>query len=88
LRVEAFLLGVIAASSITAAVFFLKFWKRTHDSLFLAFGVAFLIEGVNRIAVLEVERPNEGSPWTYVVRLIAFLIILAGILHKNYGRNA
>jgi uncharacterized membrane protein HdeD (DUF308 family) len=88
LRVEAFLLGVIAASSITAAVFFLKFWKRTHDSLFLAFGVAFLIEGVNRIAVLGVERPNEGSPWTYVVRLIAFLIILAGILHKNYGNNA
>jgi uncharacterized membrane protein HdeD (DUF308 family) len=88
LRVDAFLLGVIAASSITAAVYFLKFWKRTHDSLFLAFAVAFLIEGVNRIAVLEVERPNEGSPWTYVVRLIAFLIILAGILNKNYGPDA
>ena len=81
------MLGVIATSSITAAVFFLRFWKRTHDSLFLAFAVAFLIEGVNRIAVLEIERPNEGSPWTYVVRLIAFLIILAGILNKNYGSD-
>lgn len=88
MRVDAFLLGVIAASSITAAIFFLKFWKRTHDSLFLAFGVAFLIEGVNRIAVLEAQRPNEGSPWTYVVRLIAFLIILAAILNKNYGRDS
>ena len=81
------MLGVIATTSITAAVFFLRFWKRTRDSLFLAFAVAFLIEGVNRIAVLEVERPNEGSPWTYVVRLIAFLIILAGILNKNYGTD-
>jgi uncharacterized membrane protein HdeD (DUF308 family) len=81
------LLGVIATTSITAAIFFLRFWKRTHDSLFLAFAVAFLIEGVNRIAVLEVDRPNEGSPWTYVVRLIAFLIILAGILNKNYGTD-
>jgi uncharacterized membrane protein HdeD (DUF308 family) len=81
------LLGVIATTSITAAIFFLRFWKRTRDSLFLAFAVAFLIEGVNRIAVLEVERPNEGSPWTYVVRLIAFLIILAGILNKNYGTD-
>ncbi len=88
MRVDAFLLGVIATTSITAAIFFLKFWRRTHDSLFLAFGVAFLIEGVNRITVLEVERPNEGSPWTYVVRLIAFLIILAGILNKNYGSDA
>jgi uncharacterized membrane protein HdeD (DUF308 family) len=81
------LLGVIATTSITAAIFFLRFWKRTRDSLFLAFAIAFLIEGVNRIAVLEVERPNEGSPWTYVVRLIAFLIILAGILNKNYGTD-
>lgn len=81
------MLGVIATTSITAAIFFLRFWKRTRDSLFLAFAVAFLIEGVNRIAVLEVERPNEGSPWTYVVRLIAFLIILAGILNKNYGTD-
>lgn len=87
MRLNAFLLGVIATTSITAAVFFLRFWKRTRDSLFLAFAVAFLIEGVNRIAVLEVERPNEGSPWTYVVRLIAFLIILAGILNKNYGTD-
>jgi uncharacterized membrane protein HdeD (DUF308 family) len=87
LRLDAFLLGVIATTSITAAIFFLRFWKRTHDSLFLAFAVAFLIEGVNRIAVLEVDRPNEGSPWTYVVRLIAFLIILAGILNKNYGTD-
>jgi uncharacterized membrane protein HdeD (DUF308 family) len=53
----------------------------------VAFAVVFLIEGVNRIAVLEVDRPNEGSPWTYVVRLIAFLIILAGILNKNYGTD-
>jgi len=87
LRLNAFLLGVIATTSITAAIFFLRFWNRTRDSLFLAFAVAFLIEGVNRIAVLEVERPNEGSPWTYVVRLIAFLIILAGILNKNYGTD-
>lgn len=88
MRLEAFLLGVIATTSITAGVFFLRFWKRTRDSLFLAFAVAFLIEGVNRIAVLEVERLNEGSPWTYIVRLIAFLIILAGILNKNYGSGA
>jgi uncharacterized membrane protein HdeD (DUF308 family) len=85
MRLEAFLLGVIATSSITASVFFLKFWKRTHDLLFLAFAVAFLIEGVNRVGTLLAAHPNEGSSWTYVVRLFAFLIILAGILQKNYG---
>jgi hypothetical protein len=33
-----------------------------------------------------VEHPNEGASWVYLVRLVAFLIILGGILHKNYGR--
>jgi uncharacterized membrane protein HdeD (DUF308 family) len=82
---EGFLLGVVATSSVTAGLFFLKFWRKTRDTLFLAFGVAFIIEGVNRAAMLCLERPNEGSPWNYGVRLFAFLLILAAILRKNYG---
>ena len=87
MRVEVFLLGVVSTSSITAGVFFLKFWKRTHDSLFLCFAFAFLIEGLNRAGTLLTEHPNEASPWTYLVRLFAFLIILSGILYKNYGTS-
>ena len=87
MRLEAFLLGVIATSSLTAGVFFLRFWVRTRDSLFLCFSIAFVIEGLNRVGTLFVKHPSEGSPWIYVVRLIAFLIILGGILHKNYGTN-
>lgn len=82
-----FLLGVIATSSFIAGLFFLKFWKRTHDSLFLAFAIAFLIEGANRTALLFVANPNEGSPAIYIVRLCAFLLILAAIIKKNYGAN-
>lgn len=83
--IEGFLLGVIATASITASLFFLKFWRKTRDWFFLAFSVSFLIEGLNRVAVLLLERPSEGSPWSYVVRLFAFLLILAAIIKKNYG---
>jgi uncharacterized membrane protein HdeD (DUF308 family) len=82
--IEGFLLGVIAASSIIAGLFFLKFWRKTHDSFFLAFAASFLIEGLNRSAILLVNKPNEGSPWTYLVRLLSFLLILVAILRKNY----
>jgi uncharacterized membrane protein HdeD (DUF308 family) len=85
--IEAFLLGIIVAASLTAALYFLKFWRRTRDPLFLAFALAFGIEGVNRMAFLLVARPNEGSPAIYVVRLLAFLLILAAILHKNRRGN-
>jgi uncharacterized membrane protein HdeD (DUF308 family) len=80
---EGFLLGVIVTASLAAGLFFLKFWKRTRDTLFLAFGAAFLIEGLNRIGFLFVEQPNEGSPTIYTVRLLAFLLILAAIVRKN-----
>ena len=81
---EGFLLGVICACSLLAGIFFLKFWRRTRDSLFLAFGVAFLVEGINRAFILDLANPSRAHPLTYIVRLLASLIILAGILHKNY----
>lgn len=83
--INSFLLGVIAMSSLTAGVFFLRFWRDTRDSLFLAFAVAFLIEAVNRVASLLLVQPNEGTPWIYIVRLFAFLLILAAIVNKNRG---
>jgi uncharacterized membrane protein HdeD (DUF308 family) len=85
---EGFLLGIIATSSVTAGVFFLKFWKQTRDSLFLAFGLAFVVEGLNRCAVLLLAKPSEGNPYIYIVRLLAFLLILGAILQKNYGPAA
>lgn len=81
--IEGFLLGVIVTASLAAAVFFFKFWQRTRDQLFLAFGLAFLIEGLNRVLFLFVDHPNEGRPGIYVVRLLAFLLIVAAIVRKN-----
>ena len=81
---QGFLIGVISTCSLVAGLFFLKFWRRTRDTLFLAFGIAFLIEAVNRAVLVDVADPNRGHPLTYIVRLLASLIILAGILHKNY----
>jgi uncharacterized membrane protein HdeD (DUF308 family) len=80
---EGFLLGVIVTASLASGAFFLRYWRRTRDTLFLAFGAAFIIEGINRSFFLFIDRPNEGSPAIYVVRLLAFLIILAAIVRKN-----
>jgi uncharacterized membrane protein HdeD (DUF308 family) len=81
--IEGFLLGIIVASTLAASAFFLKFWRQTRDGLFLCFGIAFLIEAVNRCFVLFTDRPNEGSPWIYAIRLASYLVMLIGIIHKN-----
>lgn len=84
MKLEPFLVGVIAMGSLTASIFFLKFYRRTRDSLFLAFALAFGIEAINRAVTIEIDWSREGSPWTYVIRLFAFLIILSAIVRKNY----
>ncbi len=84
--IDAFLVGMIAMSSFTAGVFFLRFWRDTRDSFFLAFAASFIVEGLNRSATLLLENPSEGSPWTYFIRLLSFLLILIAIVRKNSGK--
>jgi uncharacterized membrane protein HdeD (DUF308 family) len=84
--INGFLLGVIATSSLVAGIFFFRYWRDTHDSLFLAFAFAFTIEGLNRTAMLTQSAPNEGRLSIYLVRFLAFSVIAAGIVSKNRGR--
>lgn len=85
--VEAFLLGALSAMFLTAAVFFLRFWKQTRDRFFLAFAASFVVEGLSRIAILFVERPSQPYAGLYVIRMLASLLIVWAILQKNYGRG-
>lgn len=80
---ESFLLGVIFVASLAAGLYFLKFWRRTGDALFLAFAIAFMVEGVNRLGFLFLAVPREGSLTIYLVRLAAFSLILVTIMWKN-----
>lgn len=80
------LLGAIASASLVIGLFFLRFWRDGRDRFFLFFALSFFLEGANRIALSLVERPSEGSPAIYVVRLLAFVLILAGVVEKNRGQ--
>jgi hypothetical protein len=80
---DVFLLGFIVACSLTAMVFFLRFWKSTRDPLFLAFTLFFAIQALNYGALLAVNHPNEGNFPQTIIRFIAVLGLLAAIVWKN-----
>lgn len=86
MMIRGFLLGVIATSSTVAGLFFFRFWRETRDSFFLAFACAFLMEGANRTVILFLSNPSEANPWIYIVRLIAFLLILTAVIRKNQDK--
>jgi hypothetical protein len=68
MMMNAFLLGVIFTASLVAALIFLKFWRDTRDSFFLAFAAFFTIESANRITLVFLDRPNEGALHPEAVR--------------------
>jgi hypothetical protein len=84
--IDGFLLGVIVTASFVAAAFFLKFWRKTRDWLFLGFALAFFIEGLNRMSFLSLEDPRGGNSIAYSIRLVSYLLILAAIAYKNRAR--
>ena len=77
-----FFAGMLMTGYITVALFFLRFWVRTKDQLFGAFAVAFALLAVQR-ALLASHFTGEAPVWIYVVRLLAFVIILLAIAGKN-----
>ena len=79
----AFLSGAITAAFVLAGLYFLRFWKRTHDSLFLAFAVAFWLLGLNQALLRLTDMPVEERSWLYLLRLAAFSIIIISVWNKN-----
>lgn len=78
-----FLSGAVVMGFALAGLFFLRFWKRTRDELFLAFTLAFWLLGLCQ-ALLEFSVvPAEERSWLYLLRLMAFAIILTAVWRKN-----
>jgi hypothetical protein len=75
--------GGIATASLVAGLFFLRFWKTTRDRFFLYFALSFCIEGVNRFVLYAPAGPNEDSPLYYLVRVVAYGLIIVAIVQKN-----
>ncbi len=75
--------GLIIAGDLIAALFFLKFWRRSGDLLFAIFAAAFLLLALGQTLLALTNVPVEERSWIYLLRLSAFILIIGGIVHKN-----
>lgn len=74
--------GGIVVAALLASLFFLRFWRQSRDRFFLYFGLAFLLQGVGRIApAFGMTAPHEEL--LYLSRLVAYLLIVLAIWTKN-----
>jgi hypothetical protein len=81
--VNQFLVGSLALASAMASLFFWHYWKQSQDRLFALFAAAFAAMTINWIGVAMIDPSGEGQPYIYLIRLLAFLLIIVAIIDKN-----
>ncbi len=80
---RAVLSGGLTAGFLVVALHFARFWRQSQDRLFLYFGAAFLLLGINALALGLTTAEGDFRVAIYGLRLAAFLLILYAIYEKN-----
>lgn len=82
-----FISGAIMMGFWVGGMFFLRFWRKTRDSFFLIFALAFWILALERLPLAFVEPAVESRHYVYLIRLLAFILILFAIWSKNRAKT-
>lgn len=78
-----FLNGALSAASILAGLFFLRYWKLSRERLFAFLWLAFWLMALNWIALAVIDWGPETRHRAYILRLLAFCLIIIGVIEKN-----
>jgi hypothetical protein len=82
-----FLYGAAAMGCVVIGLFFWRFWRQSVDRLFLLFALAFWILAIDRTVLGVFAFANEWREYVFLLRLLAFCLILYGIFDKNWKRG-
>ena len=78
-----FVWGLLTMETVVAALFFLRSWRVSGERLFLYFALAFVAMATNWIGLSLVDPHRELVHYVSLLRLLAFMLIIVGIVDKN-----
>ena len=78
-----YLSGAVTLGFLVAAAFFARGWRRSGDRLLLAFALAFALLTLNQLLASWLGIAHEAVGYTYLLRVVGFLLILGAIIDKN-----
>lgn len=81
--INQFLYGAVMMAAFCNGIFFLKFWRKTADRFFSLFAAAFFLLSLERWFLLFLKADNETNTWVFLLRLLAFAIIIGAVIDKN-----
>ena len=83
-----FLYGMLTMATLIAGLFFLRYWKVTQERLFAFFALSFGTMSVSWFGLALVDPAIELRHYVYLARLLAFVLLIAGIIDKNRRERA
>lgn len=82
-----FLWGALAMGSVVVGLLFLRFWRLSHERLLFFFALGFFAFALNWLGLGIVNTSADERHWFYLLRLLAFALIITGIVDKNRSRS-
>jgi hypothetical protein len=79
----AILQTVSATAALVVGLVFFRFWRDSLDRLFASFGAAFCLLALSWALLALFSPTEEARPYIYAIRLLAFTIMIVGIVDKN-----
>ena len=77
--------GMVAMGFIIAGLYFLRFWRRTKDQLFIVFALAFWLLAIHEVFLGLTGGTDPKQSWVFLPSLGAFGLLIMAILIKNIG---
>jgi hypothetical protein len=78
-----FIWGALAMGSWVIGLQFLRYYRESRDRLFVMFALAFWTLALHWTALGIENPPSETRHYFYIVRLIAFGLIIVAVIDKN-----
>ncbi|GGA03235.1 MAG: hypothetical protein COW16_03285 [Sphingomonadales bacterium CG12_big_fil_rev_8_21_14_0_65_65_10] len=86
--IEQFLSGAVVMAFAIAGLLFLKYYRRTRQRLFVIFAASFFLLAVNYAWLALTQVPVEERSPLFLVRLLAFSLIIFAIVYSNRDKSA
>jgi len=78
-----FLYGMNTMGFLIAGLFFWRFWRKSADTLFIAFSVAFFLFALDQLSHAAAGAPSPGYSWSFFFRIAGFGLLSYAVLRKN-----
>jgi len=78
-----FMSGALTMGYLVAGLFFVRFWRKSEDRFFLAFALAFFLFALNQALAWWIGAADERVGYTYLLRVVGYILILVAIVTKN-----